>query len=182
MAGSDTLRYTFDGLGNTLDSNIIINSNPPQGILADTSQNKVAVNISPVVSLTVTPAYSPTPIPSPAETITPAITATDSPTPIPPSVDSTTPNITITYPANGAAVNRNSTITVTVSVSDNQGGSGIAKVEYYINNSLKYSSSLPPYSFTWKLGGKPGVNYETRARVVDKSGNFAEDKITIFTK
>jgi hypothetical protein len=74
----------------------------------------------------------------------------------PPPADSTPPTVTIASPLNGTSVNRNSTVTISATASDNV---GVTTVVFYINGSLTCSDTASPYTCTWKVPGAPRRTY-----------------------
>ena len=60
--------------------------------------------------------------------------------------DTTAPTVSITAPT--ASLILSGTITVSASASDNTGGKGMAKVEFYIDGMLKNTDTVSPYSFS----------------------------------
>ena len=74
--------------------------------------------------------------------------------------DDTPPTVEITSPTNGLYINNKKImplpftiilfgIDIEVTASDEVGGSGMNRVEFYIDGSLKHTASSPPYIWTW---------------------------------
>jgi hypothetical protein len=63
------------------------------------------------------------------------------------TVDNVAPTVSITAPTSGSTVF--GTTTVSASASDNSGGAGIARVEFYVDSVLKATDASLPYSFAW---------------------------------
>jgi hypothetical protein len=61
--------------------------------------------------------------------------------------DQTAPTTSITSPSGGTAVK--STVTVNANATDNTGGTGISKVELYVDGVLNATDTASPYSFSW---------------------------------
>jgi chitodextrinase len=61
--------------------------------------------------------------------------------------DQTPPTTSVTAPSNGAFLK--GTVSFTANASDNAGGTGMAKVEFYVDGALKNTDSVSPYSFSW---------------------------------
>lgn len=66
-------------------------------------------------------------------------------------------------------------IDIKVSATDQHGGSGMNKVEFYIEGSLKYTAASTPYNWTWdeKAFGKKTIE----VIAYDTAGNSATDKL-----
>jgi hypothetical protein len=70
------------------------------------------------------------------------------------TVDNAAPTaVSITAPTAGAVVN--GTVTVNATATDNTGGSGISKVEFYVDGVLSSTDTTSPYSFSWNTTGIP---------------------------
>lgn len=93
--------------------------------------------------------------------------------------DITPPAVVVTYPTNGATVPKNSTVTITANASD---VSGIGKVEFYVNNSLKCTDTASAYSCNWFVPAKPRVSYNLQAKAYDTAGNISTSSITVTSK
>jgi hypothetical protein len=63
------------------------------------------------------------------------------------SVDNSAPTVSISSPANGAIVN--GVVPVNANAADNTGGSGISKVELYVDGTINSTDATSPYSFSW---------------------------------
>jgi hypothetical protein len=63
------------------------------------------------------------------------------------TVDNAAPTVSITSPTGGSIVN--GTVTVNSTATDNTGGSGISKVEFYVDGTLSSTDTTSPYSFAW---------------------------------
>lgn len=111
----------------------------------------------------------PTPIPTPTPTPTP----TSSP------LDTTPPSVSITSPLNNAKIQHGSTVLISASATDNI---AVTKVEFFINNSLKCTSTVAPYTCTWKVPGKKGVQYNIKATAFDRSANQSSSAIIILAQ
>lgn len=61
--------------------------------------------------------------------------------------DQTPPTVSITAPT--ASTKVAGTVNVSVTAADNAGGSGLAKVEFYVDGALKATNTASPYSFSW---------------------------------
>ena len=94
------------------------------------------------------------------------------------NADQTPPTVSITSPANGSAVARNSTISITVSASDNR---GVTKIEFTINSKWVATDTSAPYSYTWKAPNTRGKSYKIQAKVYDAAGNVGSSSIVTVT-
>jgi hypothetical protein len=63
------------------------------------------------------------------------------------TVDNAAPTVSITSPT--ANSNVSGTVAVNASATDNTGGAGISKVEFYVDSVLKFTDTTSPYSFSW---------------------------------
>jgi chitodextrinase len=72
------------------------------------------------------------------------------------TVDNAAPSVSISSPASGSTVN--GTLTINVNSSDNTGGSGVSKVELYVDGVLNSTDATSPYSFSWNSIGKDGAH------------------------
>jgi chitodextrinase len=63
------------------------------------------------------------------------------------TVDNAAPTVSITSPTSGAIVN--GTVTVNTTAADNTGGSGLSKVELYVDGVLNSTDTATPYNFSW---------------------------------
>lgn len=79
--------------------------------------------------------------------------------------DQTAPTINITQPTSGATVS--ATTTVTASASDNTGGSGISKVEFYIDGALVRTDTVSPYNYSWDTTTYTDSTHSLTARAYD---------------
>lgn len=97
-----------------------------------------------------------------------------SPTPSP-VIDATVPVVTITSPKTDATVKRSTKVTISATATDNV---GITKLEYYVNNSLKCSSTTVK-SCSWSVPSSRGVTYTILVKAYDKAGNMGSSLITV---
>ncbi len=91
-------------------------------------------------------------------------------------LDITAPNVNITNPLNGSTVPRNTTIAIKANVSDI---SGISKVEFRVNGTLKCTDTSSPYSCNWKIPTTKNKLYTLEAKAFDIAGNTATNTITV---
>lgn len=85
------------------------------------------------------------------------------------------PQITITNPTNNQTVS--GTVNVTVSVYDDI---GIQKVEYYIDDVLKYTATTSPYNWIWYTTTTSNTNHILKAVVYDTSEQTSYHQINVF--
>ncbi len=81
--------------------------------------------------------------------------------------DKTPPTVSITSP--GAGTTQSGTISITANASDNTGGSGLAKVEFYINGSLKGTITTAPYALSWDTKLVADGSYSLTAKAYDNA-------------
>jgi hypothetical protein len=91
-------------------------------------------------------------------------------------VDVSTPTVTINAPNNGATVPRNATLTIAATASDNR---GVARLEFYVNNTLKCRDTTIPYSCAWAVPAARGARYTIRVRGYDSANNFSDVSISV---
>lgn len=96
----------------------------------------------------------------------------------PPVIHLPTPTITIVRPT-GKLVAHN-ILTITTSVKDAPGGSGIARVNFYIDGRLFATDTKAPYSATLDTRVRRDDVYTIRAEVVGKNGTsaYADRRVT----
>lgn len=102
--------------------------------------------------------------------------------PTPSNFDSIPPTVVITTPTDGSEVRRNKTIPFSVEASDEIGGSGMDKVEFYINNSLVMQDTQAPYTYSWKVAGKRNAQTFLTAKAYDKAGNMSVAQLSVILK
>ena len=96
--------------------------------------------------------------------------------------DTTPPTVSITAPSNGSSIARVGTVEIKANASDGDSGTGIARVEFYVNKWLMYSDTSSPYSYSWRVFSRRGVPYTITAKAYDKAGNSASSSVTVKTK
>jgi hypothetical protein len=101
----------------------------------------------------------------------------DTPSASPP--DTTPPTVSITNPKNGSTVSKNSSITIQATASD---ASGISKVEFYVNDSLKCTDTTSNYTCLWNIPPPSNATYTLKAKAYDKRNNSATHSITVQSK
>lgn len=94
--------------------------------------------------------------------------------------DVTAPTVSITSPANNSIVSRNSTVTIIASASD---GTGVSKVEFYVNSSLKCTDTVVVYSCAWRVSSAKNVTYSLVAKAYDAANNVGTSStVTVTSK
>jgi len=76
-------------------------------------------------------------------------------------------------------VARNSTVTIAATATDL---SGIAKVEFYVNNILRCTDTTTAYTCNWLVPAKKGVTYTLQAKGYDTKGNTTSTSIRVTSR
>jgi hypothetical protein len=92
--------------------------------------------------------------------------------------DQVPPTVAITSPSNGGTVNKNTTITVAASASDNV---GVTRVEIFDGTTLICTDTSSPYSCAWRTPKKAGVVSSLQAKAYDARGNMASSAVVRVT-
>jgi Big-like domain-containing protein/beta-propeller repeat-containing protein len=100
-------------------------------------------------------------------TIVPQTATAPPPPPPPPPPSNQPPTVSITSPTNGTTFSQSSWPPITASASDADGT--IAKVDFYVNSTLVWTSTTSPYHFTWETEPAPGT-YSLTAVATDNGG------------
>jgi len=88
--------------------------------------------------------------------------------------ESVLPTVSISNPVNNAKVSNS--VDVRASASDN---TGVVKVEYYVNGSLKATDTAEPYQYSWDtLAVTPGM-YSVTAKAYDAAGNVGLSTVSV---
>jgi Bacterial Ig domain len=98
--------------------------------------------------------------------------------PTQPTPDQTAPSVAVTQPAKGATVARRSTITIKATASDS---SGIAKVAFFVNGTLRCVSPFAPYTCAWTVPNTSG-SHTLKAEATDGAGNVSSSVVTITSR
>lgn len=98
---------------------------------------------------------------------------TPPPTPLP-TPDRIAPVVNLTFPSNGSSVQ--GIVQVTANATD---GSGIAKVEFYVDSVLKFTDSAAPYIYSLDTATLSNGNHALKAIAYDRSNNTAQSSITV---
>jgi len=109
---------------------------------------------------------------TPRPTPTPSPSSTPTPTPI---LDKIAPVVKITSPVTGATITRSKTTTITSTATDNI---KLTKLEYYINNVLKCSTT-PVTSCRWSVPSARSTTYTILVKGYDAAGNIGSNTITV---
>jgi hypothetical protein len=81
--------------------------------------------------------------------------------------DQTTPTATITSPVGGSSIK--GTVSVAATAADNAGGTGILKVEFYVDGVLKGTDAAFPYSFSWDTTTATNASHSLTAKAYDNA-------------
>lgn len=79
--------------------------------------------------------------------------------------DQTPPTTSITAPSGGTAVS--GTVTVSSNAADNTGGTGISKVELYVDGVLNSTDTASPYSFSWNTTTATNASHSLTVKAYD---------------
>lgn len=79
--------------------------------------------------------------------------------------DQTPPTVSVTAPANGTALKGTTTLSATAS--DNAGGAGMAKVEFYVDGALVGTDTTSPYSINWDTTTATNASHTITAKAYD---------------
>lgn len=79
--------------------------------------------------------------------------------------DSTAPTVSITAPVANSIVD--GTVAITANATDNTGGKGVAKVEFYVDGVLKGTSTTAPYSYSWDTKTATDAAHSLTAKAYD---------------
>jgi hypothetical protein len=95
------------------------------------------------------------------------------------TVDVTPPTASITSPINGATLRLGNTVPITVNASDT--GSGISKVEFYVDGTLVAYYTSGPYSYPWNTTGLSLGAHTLQAKAYDAANNVTTTPLTNVT-
>lgn len=88
--------------------------------------------------------------------------------------DTTKPNLTVNGPAAGATVS--GSVTVSAEAVDS---SGIARLEFLIDDSRAANDAVAPYTFTWNTAQSTNGQHTYKVRAYDSTGNMSEVSRTV---
>lgn len=86
------------------------------------------------------------------------------------------PATSISYPANATTVA--GTVSVTADAADNV---GVTKVEFYLNGTMKASTTAAPHMFSWDTTATPPGSYTLTAKAYDAAGNIGQSQSVTVT-
>lgn len=81
--------------------------------------------------------------------------------------DQTAPSVSVTAPANNSTISGTTNITATST--DNTGGTGVNRVEFYVDNVLRASDTVSPYSYNWDSRSVTDGTHSLTARAYDNA-------------
>lgn len=79
--------------------------------------------------------------------------------------DATAPTVSITAPTAGATLS--GTVAVTANATDNTGGKGVSKVEFYVDGALKSTATVSPYSYSLDTKTLSDASHSLTAKAYD---------------
>jgi chitodextrinase len=82
--------------------------------------------------------------------------------------DRTAPSVSITAPANNATVSGGS-VNIAATSTDNVGGDGVARVEFYVDGTLRSTDTTSPYAYTWDSRTVSDGSHSLTARSYDNA-------------
>ncbi len=91
------------------------------------------------------------------------------------TVDATAPTVSVTAPANNANIGGGTTVSITTNAAD--ASSGIQKVEFYIDGTLKQTVSSSPYNYSWSTAGLALGAHTIQAKAYDNTANVTSSSI-----
>lgn len=89
-------------------------------------------------------------------------------------LDTQGPTLTVTNPAAGSFLTK--AITVDATATD---PGGVSKVEFYIDNVLKFSDTFAPYSYAWDVTAVPDGNHTIKVIAYDTANHTSVDTRSI---
>lgn len=79
--------------------------------------------------------------------------------------DTTAPSVSITSPT--ANANLSGTSNISATATDNSGGKGVAKVEFYVDGVLKSTDTSSPYTYSWDTTTASDASHALSAKAYD---------------
>jgi len=79
--------------------------------------------------------------------------------------DQTAPTTSITAPSAGTTVH--GTVTVNANATDNTGGTGVSKVELYVDGALNATDTASPYTFSWNSTAATNASHSLTVKAYD---------------
>lgn len=92
--------------------------------------------------------------------------------------DTVAPTIIIYNPIDKEIIIKRTNIDISANVKDNEGGSGVNKVDFYVNNNLLCSDNSFPFICSWKVPNK-STSFIIEVKAQDNSSNQSSSKITV---
>jgi peptidoglycan/xylan/chitin deacetylase (PgdA/CDA1 family) len=86
-------------------------------------------------------------------------------------IDVVAPTVAMTQPVDGSSFKRGAKINIAASASD--GGSGVVKVDFYIDGSKVTTDTSAPYQYTWNSAKTKSGSHTIKAVASDGAGNSA---------
>ena len=80
-------------------------------------------------------------------------------------VDQTAPTTSITAPTSGSVLR--GTVSITATATDNSGGTGISRVEFYVDSTLVNTDTSSPYSYSWNTATASNAAHSLTVRAYD---------------
>lgn len=95
--------------------------------------------------------------------------------------DQTPPTTSVTSPNSGAILR--GTVTVNANAADNTGGTGISRVELFVDNVLRSTDTTTPYSFSWDTTAVTNASHSLTVKAYDGAtpANLATSTAVIVT-
>ncbi|MBI2971261.1 MAG: fibronectin type III domain-containing protein [Candidatus Aenigmarchaeota archaeon] len=90
------------------------------------------------------------------------------------TVDNTNPTASVTSPSNGMTINGTWILTTTVS---DGSGSGINRVEFYIDGALNFTDTTSTYDFSWVTTLVGDGSHSIKVKAYDNANNSVESSI-----
>jgi len=88
------------------------------------------------------------------------------------SQEAINPTVTLTAPSDAATVS--GSVSLSATAADNDGGSGVEKVEFLIDDSVANSDNASPYSYSWNSSTATNGSHTIKAKAYDIAGNATE--------
>ncbi|MDD1649702.1 MAG: S8 family serine peptidase, partial [Methylococcaceae bacterium] len=86
--------------------------------------------------------------------------------------DTTSPNVTLTSPASGSRLTGG--VTLSAEAADDTGGSGVATVEFFVDDQSIGVDTEAPFAVTWDSASVSDDAHPFQARATDRAGNAAQ--------
>ena len=96
--------------------------------------------------------------------------------------DDLSPIVSITNPANGSTVSGNVPIQVQVIKRNKRAPSGIAKVEFYIDDNKVGEDTSSPYEYSWNTNTVSDGKHTIMVKAYDNVNNVGIDSITVYAR